>query len=354
MAAESKCHHLVIVGAVIIVLTTLQWSRIQIYTDDGTLLLHTKHSKLQQIPVCSSDERLDYLQNKCDGNTGQIQNLTLKEQRNSYAHIFVDEKHKIVACLPPKSGCTTWKAIMANNSQDKPLPPNFNTKRLHTEFLDKFGIFRLSRYNSSMQQYFLESEKFFKIMIARHPFERLYSGYVNKLVSGQDPPNMKLHGGRILKIFHPELDEETRKAGFGATFYEFVQYLKLPISSDPHWDPVYNICLPCHIHYDQIVKTETMDEDNVDIIMKRLGPYRRGIGTTSNTAAGGRQLSSLTKQGRKLEAFSTLNMTDLKFLEQRFLYDLEYFGYSWSVRNNGNTSVVSSSCVSGSEKHMCC
>ena len=137
MAAGPKCHHLVIVGAVLIVLTILQWSRVQIYTDDGTLLLHTKHSKLHQVPVCNNDERLDYLQNKCHGNTGQIQILTLKEQRKSYAHIFVDEKHKIVACLPPKSGCTTWKAIMANNSQDKPLPPNFNTDLLHTTFLRK-------------------------------------------------------------------------------------------------------------------------------------------------------------------------------------------------------------------------
>ena len=69
-----------------------------------------------------------------------------------------------------QSGCTTWKNILANNSQDEPLPKDFKMMSLHYGALPKYGITTLSKYNHSMQQYFLDN--YYKIMIARHPLER--------------------------------------------------------------------------------------------------------------------------------------------------------------------------------------
>ena len=178
---------------------------------------------------------------ECQANTGQITEMTLKQQQKMFYHtVFVDQNHKILACLPPKSGSSTWKAILANNSQDKPLPSNIDTKKMFTS-LRRSKILTLSKFNSSMQQYFLKHTEYFKFMIARHPFERLYSGYVDKLVSHRGIRIMEKHGRRILDMFHPELDAETRKIGFGATFYEFVQYLMLPGSSKSKKKMIINI-----------------------------------------------------------------------------------------------------------------
>ena len=175
-------------------------------------------------------------------------------------------------------------------------------------------------------------------------------------MSGRDRGYMRKHGRNIMQLLHAELVHDTimKSNGSGATFKEFIQYLKFPESEDPHWAPVYSICQPCAIKYDQIVKTETMDEDNTEIIMNHLAPYRRGLGTAGNVVAGSRQMSTLTQQGRKLEAYSSLNITAIEYIRQRFKDDLEQFGYGFSIMHDRNNFTLTSSCAQGYGGATCC
>ena len=308
------------------------------------------------VPRCAPKKRIELLKKKCGTNSLTLNQLTPKERSRVLSNIYVDEKHKILACIPPKSGCSTWKTILANNTFDDPLPKGFRTHSLHFGVLQsRFHIYSLFKYNASMREHMLTSDKYFRFMIARHPLERLYSAYVNKLVSGIDKIMLHNWGKRILDRFHPELPEAVRKAGKGVKFEEFVRILKEPNTHNPHWEPIVNLCQPCIVNYDYIVKTETMDEDNEPIINEHLLPYRRGLHTAEYVVAGGPQQSSLTNQGRKIQEYERLSEEDLKFVKDRFEQDLRYFGYTWKTENyNSGAGPLFTSCTHGAKDKACC
>ena len=327
--------------------------------------VRSKEPVRNPVRTCTQRERLDLLENKCSRNIRSFEELSKQDQRTVANHIYVDEKHKILACLPPKAGCTTWKAILANNSSENPLPAKFSQFRhvmgLHQpNVLHRFGVLNLATLNVSQQTEILQSDEYFKFMVTRNPFERLHSGFINKFVSDLDPAMRRRHGSLILDLFHPELEESIRREGKGVTFAEFIRYVKHDrYSRNEHWEPAFNLCQPCVVRYDQIVKTETMDEDNAEIITKHLGPYSRGIRSAYNIGIDSRTTrhngTSLSRIGRKLEAYSALSLTDIKFILFKYRKDFEYFGYAWKfIRNETNRPVLYSSCTQGSIHSSCC
>ena len=317
------------------------------YLDKGSKNLDA-HIKVSR---CSQYDRKSLLHNKCN-KTGSILDLPIEKQNRVYDNIFVDTKHKIMACLPPKSGCSTWKTILANNTYDNPLPSNYPVMNLHGWWLpQKFNIKRLYSFSPAERSQMLHSKEYFKFMVARHPLERLRSAYINKFESGVDPFMMNLHGSKILRLFYPGRDEEFYKKGAGVTFDQFIQYIKFPYSDDNHWQPIDSVCQPCYVDYDHILKTETLNDDNVEIIKAHLGPYYRGIGQANNIVAGGQQHSSLTAHGRKLDIFQQLDKHDIEYVLKRFSKDFEHFGYTYRAADE---KILFSSCVHGASDKMCC
>ena len=43
-----------------------------------------------------------------------------------------------------------------------------------------------------------------------------------------------------------------------------------PLLYDEHWLPYYLHCLPCHLNYTMVAKTETLTFDNEQIILVKL------------------------------------------------------------------------------------
>ena len=114
--------------------------------------------------------------------------------------------------MPPKSGCTTWKTILVNNSGIKPLPNDFKIGKVHDgSWLKAQGIVPLMYFNKTMQRSFLTDEKFYRFMVARHPFECLYSAFVDNFVPPPDPIMKSVHGTRIRQLFHPNLTTDQCK-----------------------------------------------------------------------------------------------------------------------------------------------
>ena len=314
------------------------------------------------VDPCSQDERRQLLHFHCQ------QNEQLPMTAEYFGNLYVNQQHKLVACLPPKAGSSTWKTIIANNTRERPLPRFFDVINLHRskKIRKYYDLVRLIDFKPEERQRILEqmlySNVYIKFLVTRHPFERVYSAYVHKLKSGKDPDMQREHGSRILNKFHPELPLIMLNSGMGVTFKEFIDYIKLNISSRrsfQHWDAAFDVCQPCHINYDYIVKAETMDEDNELIIKKHLGPYHRGIGTGKNIhfrAADVKQRAEmLTSHGRLLTHFASLNQTDIEYLVKRFQHDFRYFGYSSAVFNdNSSAGVVYNSCTHGALNRQCC
>ena len=293
---------------------------------------------------------MSLLHSKCAKTAPLVLHLSSEDQRHVYDSIFVDLNHKLVACLPSKTGCTTWKSILANNSDYQSLPTDYNTKLMHTNWLDKKNIVRLSHFNTTMQQFYLTNKDYYKFMVARRPFDRLYSAYRNKFAPPGALAVTRTHGAHILELFHPFMNKTLQQLGQGVTFREFIQYLELPLSFNLHWESVYDLCQPCVIQYDEILKTETYPGDIEHIILNHLGPYHRGFGTKHNVASGGITDASLTDLGRHMEEYSSLAQWHMDYLTHRYQQDLQYFGYSWRKDHTG----IYTSCTKGSVDQPCC
>ena len=94
----------------------------------------------------------------------------------------VDEKHKILYCELPKTGCTNWKKTLLKLIQ----PDTFgkmkweNIRSPHGK-KGPNGYSYLNEYPLEKQLEYLDT--FYKFSFVRHPLERLLSAYRDKVSS---------------------------------------------------------------------------------------------------------------------------------------------------------------------------
>ena len=171
--------------------------------------------------------------------------------------MVVDHKRRVAYCYVPKNSCTTWKAIMANNTgvrSDVPFETLTEKGFIH-RMLGEFGLSK-ETYTDKLQTYT-------KFIVVRHPFDRLLSAYRDKAF-----PNLlngKIHGyyykikKSVLRRSRHILTAQERQS-YVPTFEEFAQHVLL--TSNIHWNSYAFRCDPCHINYDYIIRLETLSTDN--------------------------------------------------------------------------------------------
>ena len=111
-------------------------------------------------------------------------------------------------------------------------------------------------------------------LIARNPYERLVSGYRDKIL-GEAVRYPSAVYGQISRII---LRKYRLKDPFGPsksstpTFAEFVRYIVDEVAEgreiDMHWTPAYKFCNPCQVDLTHIIKFETIDRDTSWIVKK--------------------------------------------------------------------------------------
>ncbi|ELT99273.1 hypothetical protein CAPTEDRAFT_208643 [Capitella teleta] len=186
---------------------------------------------------CSAEERANYLEELC-GEPDYPDEVTLLTTN----HFFADEKHRIMICALPKTGCTSWKNFLMKlaTGLDKSLGPSHNEENLikHGITTVKRGIFP-DKYRS-----------YYKFIEVRHPFTRLISAYKDKVV---DTTNCQ---GPVDGVF--------------PTWVQFAEYVANGNSScvNRHWRPYNELCLICKMKFDAVTKLETISTD-VDQFLKR-------------------------------------------------------------------------------------
>ena len=96
------------------------------------------------------------------------------------------------------------------------------------------------------------------MIIVRDPYERLFSGYMDKFFSPCSFPNLEL---KIISYFRAR--GKSRECQAGASFTEFLRYVTNTgvLHVNVHFGPQYRQCLPCHVHYDYVGKMETFRQD---------------------------------------------------------------------------------------------
>ena len=184
----------------------------------------------------------------------------LPEDRNGrdglYQHLLYDDKAKIIFCYVPKAGCSNWKRMFAVL---KGTEKANNTKRPSSHVLkniNKLGHLSVAEQNIRLNTYF-------KFAFVRNPFERIVSGYRNKVAvpikykNRAHWPNDVLY--HIIKTYSKDKYAKWKETNFTSSaiypsFEEFIKYLinNNLDSLNEHFRPFINLCHPCSVHYDFI------------------------------------------------------------------------------------------------------
>ncbi|XP_033322842.1 carbohydrate sulfotransferase 11 [Megalopta genalis] len=252
-----------------------------------------------------------------------------------YAVFYITRSHNLSYCPIYKAGSTTWiynLCLLMNVREDE-----LNSGKEQISAIARRVIPELE---------YPEAEKALrgtkKLLVVRHPFERLLSAYRDKLensVAGREHGTLhfyRKYGGKIVQKYReknftrPRDDQVIRQYGVPApngiepTFREFVEYLihtDLASYGDDHWMPYYLFCTPCLVDYEIIAKVETLRRDQIYAIhkfglQKLIKPRWRHSGGHLNASK---------------VYFSQLSPNMVEKLYEKFKLDFDLFDYSPDV-----------------------
>ncbi|ELT88384.1 hypothetical protein CAPTEDRAFT_26156, partial [Capitella teleta] len=169
---------------------------------------------------------------------------------------LVDDKHQLLYCGFAKAASTSWLRhfVRASGKWKK------GQMSIRGKGIERYGFKHLHSLPEKEARDRLQTYR--KMIVVRHPLDRLVSAWRDKLVM-KDSPYRETIGKRIIRKFRGSYNE-----GDLATFDEFAHFVAIG-SSDPHWGTFRN-CKPCLVRYDYISRTETVEQDSGDI-MAALG-----------------------------------------------------------------------------------
>ena len=278
-------------------------------------------------------DRLSLLNRVCETYKKQVQNISVRVfhledaiQISLKSDILVDRERDFFWCKVPKAASTSWVELFLSERKRK----ENNIGLTHT-------ILRrlMPRPKSLLELQDIQTNSF-SFLTVRHPFDRLLSAYRDKFfrLDNSSEENIKaskfynLYGKEIIKNFRTEPPEHDIYQKV-PTFKEFVSYLLETTFSkfNEHWLPYFLLCTPCHVRYNVIGKTETINEDS-SYIMQKLKEH--GVFLTDQEKG---SLQHTHKTGNKSTTsksqnyFSQIPRRMVKSLYTRYYFDFLMFGY---------------------------
>ncbi|XP_045170799.2 carbohydrate sulfotransferase 10-like [Mercenaria mercenaria] len=167
---------------------------------------------------------------------------------------YISEKYKLSYCRVAKVGSTFWTQVFmtlagikpkdGKSLFDIPRDESHETMKEHEELTLNIHDKRIKETTS--------------FMVARNPYSRLFSSYIDQIFL----PN-KWYAATFM--ISGAKNPERKKCGSDVTFDEFLRAVSgftiRHMSNDPHWAPIFSICLPCETNIDILAKQETFNED---------------------------------------------------------------------------------------------
>lgn len=185
--------------------------------------------------------------------------IDVKESRldTVLTNMIIDTEHNISWCPIYKAASSTWMILFAAL---KDALTDFTMDLIQRNHMQVSDIVRQKfRHNADFNKTYEKLSKTKKFLIVRHPLERLLSAYRDKLEHMQGREYYyKRFGRRIALKYRQSGDNATR---LEPTFAEFLRFIANEKYFDEHWTPYYRTCEPCALHYDYILKVETLDRD---------------------------------------------------------------------------------------------
>ncbi|XP_047245078.1 carbohydrate sulfotransferase 11 isoform X1 [Girardinichthys multiradiatus] len=255
----------------------------------------------------------------------RINNASSRKRRvltpGDLKHLVVDEDHELIYCYVPKVACTNWKRVMmvltgrGKYSDPMEIPSNQAHVPSNLKTLNQYSI---AEINHRLKNYF-------KFLFVREPFERLVSAYRNKFTLKYNSSFHKRFGTRIIRRYRKNATQDALINGADVKFKEFIDYLVDPATQrdgplNEHWQTVYQLCHPCHIHYDMVGKYETLEED-ANYILQLVG-----VGDSLHFPSYAK--STRTTDAMTAQFFSNISTQQQVQLYKLYKMDFLMFNYS--------------------------
>ncbi|EFN70794.1 Carbohydrate sulfotransferase 14 [Camponotus floridanus] len=185
--------------------------------------------------------------------------IEVKESRldTVLTNMIIDTEHNISWCPIYKAASSAWMIYFAAL---KNVLTDFTMDLIQRNRMQVSDIVRQKfRHDANLNKTYEKLSKTKRFLIVRHPLERLLSAYRDKLEHMQGREYYyKRFGRRIALKYRQSGDNATR---LEPTFAEFLRFIAHEKYFDEHWAPYYRTCEPCELHYDYILKVETLDRD---------------------------------------------------------------------------------------------
>lgn len=172
---------------------------------------------------------------------------------------IVDKERKFLYCPIEKAASTFMRRFMyslTHSGVSQNIPSPFDTPILTALEYDFDNLRTL--YIKGIYNFVDVSTKF---LVVREPYSRLFSAYVDKLLT----PNLfywKMWAKPAISQFRKSPSAKALACGHDVTFAEFVKYvIDMLHDTDEHLRTVRSLCTPCEMDFTLIAHLETFSED---------------------------------------------------------------------------------------------
>ena len=281
------------------------------------------------------------------------------------ANMLVDKAHRVMFCYVAKAGSTSYKSILIELSvryketfgNESVMDQVGAVRDIHDRgFMAKYGIRRFSSYSYEEKLDILANYQ--KVMAVRHPLDRLYSMYFNKLrqpPAKNAPDYQKKFGLPIALALRPKGKTKGLKRVTDITFHEFVTYFSRhpEMARDIHLKKSADWCQMHVMDYDYFMKLETVDTDEkifIENIMKEKQFKDFHLNKVSSNSQDGWAQNNFTKL---MKAYNGLDKDVFNRVKSFYQIDMDLFGYDASMQDN-KEAILQCRTVNSTTNSVCC
>lgn len=263
------------------------------------------------------DGLIEYL-----NNVGFEKNYAEILKRFAYG-TFVGKKYNFLYIETPKCACSSMKKIVARLE-------GFEIEEMQVgeESSPKMSIHKrkyhplvsLNTLSEEIIKKIMHDDSYVRFCVVRNPYARLASAWSDK-IRQMEPTHLQVIAE--IQDYHSITDRQQTP-----TFEEFVLWVvnrDSNLACDAHWESMLNLLLPHLIHYTDVLKTESL-EDDFQVVLEKLGIKE----TAKKILERSKTNESLPVEWKSLYAESTAQL-----VFEHFKDDFIHYGYdkdSWVNR----------------------
>ena len=197
-------------------------------------------------------KRINALTENCKkfgyGHTKSMDNPSIIKKGTYF--LLIDSFHRFTLNSAPKTGSSTWRFALLNNSlkpgHNVTVPNKTNAGSVHEPYIFKEKSYSLPTNYFSIEEVLKALETYYNVLTVRHPFDRLESCFIEKVLLGTagNFKNIMLQNRNNIEMFRHLGSEELH-------FEEFLYFIRH--NDNAHWASVFSLTSPCAVPFRYVI-----------------------------------------------------------------------------------------------------